>query len=81
MRGRRSEIDTRRFLDRNYIVLLKKISRSLVIFVGPLIPLFWTFGAVCPEFQTRMDPLSSVLCYLHAIDSSDSPLVRHLLTS
>ena len=51
---------------------------------GPLTPLFWTSGDVCPGFlsiQTRVDSLIRVLHRLHAMDSSDSPLVQHLLTS
>ena len=46
----------------------------------PLIPLFWTSGDiwVC---KARVDPLVWLICRLHAMDSSDSPLVQHLLTS
>ena len=32
-------------------------------------------------FKARMDSLVCILCHLHETDSSDSPLVRHLLTS
>ena len=32
--------------------LLKKIG-ALILFVGPLLPLFWTAGAVCPNFQSQ----------------------------
>ena len=55
--------------------------RAQVPFVGPLIPLFWTSGDVCPVFQSQGGSLACRLCCLHAMDSSDSPLVQHLLTS
>ena len=32
-------------------------------------------------FKARVDPLACMLCCLHATESSDSPLVWHLLTS
>ena len=32
-------------------------------------------------FKARMDPITCVLRHLHAMESSDSPLVRHHLTS
>ena len=38
------------------------------------------FGGVCPEFQSQSGSVACVLCFLYAMDSSDSPLVRHLLT-
>ena len=49
--------------------------------MGPLIPLFWTFGDVCPGLYANVD---SPVCMLHCLDttdSSDSTLVQHLLTS
>ena len=49
--------------------------------MGSLILLFWTFGDVCPEFQSQDGFLTYMLCHLCAVDSSESPLVRHLLTS
>ena len=52
-----------------------------VLFLGPLIPLFWTSGDFCPEFQSHGGYPTYVLRCLHAMDSSDPPLVRHLLTS
>ena len=55
--------------------------RTPVLFVEPLLPLFWTFGNLCPEFQSQGGSLLCVLCHLHAMNSSYSPLVRHLLTS
>ena len=48
--------------------------------MGPLIPLFWTSGDVSPGFQTQGGSLTCVLCRLHAMNSSDSPLVWYLLT-
>ena len=50
-------------------------------FVGPLLYLFWTSGDVCLGFQARVDPHACMLHRLHATESSDSPLVWHLLTS
>ena len=50
-------------------------------FVGPLIPLFLTFGDVYPVFQSQGGSLACVRCCLHAMDFSDSHLVPHLLTS
>ena len=60
--------------------MIKKIWRAQVIFVGPLIPLFWISGDICPHFQSQGGSLTRVLCRLCATDSSDSPLVQHLLT-
>ena len=33
--------------------LLKKNSSTEVFFMGPLIPMFWTFDDVCPGFQSQ----------------------------
>ena len=55
--------------------------RTWVLFVGPLIPLFWTSGDICPGFQSLGGSLACMLCHLHAMNSWDSPLVWHLLTS
>ena len=52
-----------------------------MLFVGLSAPLFWTFGDVYPGFQSHGGCLTCVFCHLHTVDSSDSPLVRHLLTS
>ena len=52
-----------------------------VLIVGPLIPLFGTSGDICTGVKARVGTLTSMLCCLHAIDSVDSPLVWHLLTS
>ena len=43
-------------------------------FVGPLTPLFWTSSDVWPGFQNQGGSH-----HLHATESSDSPLVQHLL--
>ena len=40
----------------------------------------WT-GDVCPEFQNQVGFFALIFPYVHAMDSSDSPLVRYLLTS
>ena len=63
--------------------------RTSVLFVGPLIPLFWTSGNLYPwfgllvtsalAFKARVDPLACVLHHLHATESSGSPLVRYQL--
>ena len=50
-------------------------------FFGPLIPLFWTSGDICPGFQSQGRSLACVLSHLHTRDASDSSLVRHLPTS
>ena len=40
-----------------------------------------TSGYVCPEFQNQNGSFACVSCHLQVTDSSDSHLVRHLLTS
>ena len=35
----------------------KKIWKTCDLFVGPLIPIFWTSGVVFPGFKARVDPL------------------------
>ena len=49
--------------------------------MGLLIQLFWASDDVCSGFQSQGGSLTWVLRHLHAMDSSDSPLVQHLLTS
>ena len=44
-------------------------------------PLLRTSGNVYPGFQSQNGSFDCVLCHLCAMDSSDSPLVRHLLDS
>ena len=46
-----------------------------------MIPLFWTSSDVCSGFQSQCRSLTYVLRHLYAMESSDSSLVRHLLTS
>ena len=38
---------------------LKKIE-VICLFCGPLIPLFWTYGGVCPEFQSGSSKRESI---------------------
>ena len=40
---------------------------------------FWWHSIL--SFKAKVDSLTWVFCFLHATDSSDSPLVWHLLTS
>ena len=40
----------------------KKFGRHQSFFMGPLIPLFWTSGDVCPWFQSQGDPL--LACFI-----------------
>ena len=47
-------------------------------FVGPL---FWTSDDVCQGFKARVDSITSLVYHFCATDYSDSPLVRHLMTS
>ena len=49
--------------------------------MGPLIPLFWTSGYVCSELQSQGGTLACVLHCPCVMDSSNLPLVWHLLTS
>ena len=54
------------------MIFVKNFWKRLVILVGPLIPLLWTFGDVYPAFQSQgWSPLLDVLHGLHAMDSSD----------
>ena len=47
--------------------------------MGPLTPLFETSGDICPRFQSMGGFLACMLPHLCTMDSSDSPLVQHLL--
>ena len=58
---------------------ISKNFRGHVLFVGPLIPLFWTSGAVCPGFQSQGG--YRLHTFFPACYSSDSHLVWHLPTS
>ena len=62
-------------------VFFKIFWRTHVLFVGPLIPLFWTSGNVCPGFQSQGGSLACMQPYLCTRDSTESPLVQHLPTS
>ena len=44
-------------------------------------PRFWTSGDICPGFKGQVGSFICMLPHLHKMDSSESPLVRHLLTS
>ena len=44
----------------NSLSLILIFWRALVLFVGPLAPLFWNSGDVCPGFQSQVE--SSRLC-------------------
>ena len=48
------------------------IWRTLVLFKGPMIPLFWTDGDICPGFQSQGGSLTFMLHHLHNLHSSDS---------
>ena len=48
---------------------------------GHWYPLFWIYGDVCREFQSQGGYFVWMLPFLHAMDSSDSPLIGHLRTS
>ena len=50
-----------------------------VLFMGRLIPLFWTSVDDCPRFQSQGAFLPCVFCLI-AMDSSGSPLSWHRLT-
>ena len=62
-------------------LFLKIFWRTLFCFVGPLTLLFWTSSDICPGFQSQGGSLACKHCCLHALYSSDSPLMQHLLTS
>ena len=63
----------------NAFLFLKNNWRILVFFVGPLIFLFWNSGDIYPWFQNK-DTLACMLHHLPTTDSSNSPLVWHLLS-
>ena len=60
-----------------------KLGRTSLIspFLGWLKPLFLSSGDVCPGFQSQGAPPHLHVCHPHATESSDSPLVWHLLKS
>ena len=51
------------------------------LFLGPLVPLLWTSGDVCPGFQIQDGFLICMLHCLHTTAYSDSPMVWHLRIS
>ena len=65
-----------------FFFFLLNFWRTRVLFVGPLIPLFWTSGDVSSGFQSQSGQRypSFVEVYMLHIPW-DSPLVQHLLTS
>ena len=63
-------------LDERNFENLKFFWRKLVL----LRSLFWTSGDVWSMFQCQRGSLTCVLCHLHAMGSSGSLLVQHLLT-
>ena len=66
-----------------YSFFFKKIFwRTWVLFLGPLIPLFWTSGDVSSGFQSQSgQPYSSCVEAYMLYVPWDSPLVWHLPTS
>ena len=63
------------------IFLKKKNWNTSNLFVWSMMPLFWTFGDVCPGIQSQDGSFACMPPYLHTMDFSDSPLARHMLTS
>ena len=55
--------------------------RTSVLFVGPLIPLLWTSGDICPRFESQGGSLNFVPCHLREMDFLDSLLLQHLPSS
>ena len=49
------------------LFFFKNFCRTQVLFVGPLIPLFWTSGEVFPGFQNQGGFLACTLSCLHTI--------------
>ena len=47
--------------------LVKKIWSTSILFVGSLIPLFWTCGDICPRFQIQDDSPMWMLRSLHTM--------------
>ena len=59
-------------------ILFQKFLKDISSFCGAL---FWTCFGLPWGFKGRVDLLACVLHHLHALESSDSPLVQHLLIS
>ena len=49
----RQAVVSKALLTRNEFLLKIFFWMTSVLFVRPLIPLFWTFGDVCPGFQSQ----------------------------
>ena len=56
-------------------IFKKYIFEDIGPFVGSLMPLFGLLGTFARHFKAMVDPSTYMLCHLHAMDSSDSPLV------
>ena len=68
--------------DKSHLIFLKKILEDTSPFCGATdAPGFEMSGDIGPGFQSQGGSFTCVFCYLHAMDSSHSPLVQHLLTS
>ena len=52
-------------------IFLLSFLEDISLFVGPLIPLFWTSGDVCPVFQNYGGSHATMLPHLGSMDSSD----------
>ena len=61
--------------------LVLKTWEDISPFLGWLKPLFLSSGDVCPGFQSQGALPHLHVCHPHATESSDSPLVWHLLKS
>ena len=59
-------------IDRLNLLFFFFFGGHMSFFVGPLIPLFWSSGDVCPGFQSKGG--SCLHAFLPALYSSDSPL-------
>ena len=68
------------FVDPSLQCFSKKLMRRRILSVASLIPLFWTSGEVCPGVQSQAGSFAWMFSCLCTTDSSDTPLVRHLLT-
>ena len=72
---------TRNYMHKIIACFFLKFLRTSVLFMGPLILLFWTSACIRNGFQSQGASLTCVLPFLYAMDSSDLPLVQHLLNS
>ena len=75
-------INPEQFIQLFSLLFLKFFWRTWVLFVGPLIPLFWTSGDVSSGFQSQSGQayLSLAEAYMLHVPW-DSPVVWHLPTS